>query len=149
MWQGEGRGNIEELERLCDKAAEVAGKLSILYTKEVIKRRREENVKIMNVKMVVDEEGNEVKASEALGALHKMLEKDYNYFDYTNGLEPSLEDVFDMLEKAKAVKIVKPSVMTALATPYDVRKGERFGEVYAWLREMLEEGAGDEENFGR
>ena len=106
-------------------------------------------LKIMNVKMVVDEEGNEVRALEVLCALHKMLEKDYNYFDYTHGLEPSLEDVFDMLEKAKAVKLVKPSVVTALATPYDVRKGERFGEVYAWLREMLEEGAEDEENFDK
>ena len=96
-------------------------------------------LKIMNVKMVVDEEGNEVKALGALCALHKMLEKDYNYFEWTSQLDPVLEDTFDMLERAKAVKLVKPSAIATLITPYDVRKGERFTEVYNWLKEMLEE----------
>ena len=89
--------------------------------------------------MIVDEEGNEVRAIEALYALHKMNEKDYNYLEWTNNSEPILDDLFDMLERAKAVKLVKPSVIAALITPFDVRKGERFAEVYNWLKEMLEE----------
>ena len=65
-------------------------------------------LKIMNVKMVVDEEGNEVKALVALYALHKMNEKDYNYLEWTNNSEPILDDLFDMLERAKAVKSRRP-----------------------------------------
>ena len=96
-------------------------------------------LKIMNVKMVVDEEGNEVRALEALYALHKMNEKDYNYLEWTNNSDPILEDLFEMLERAKAVKLVKSSVIAGSIIPFDVRKGERFAEVYAWLKEMLEE----------
>ena len=95
-------------------------------------------LKITNVKMVVDEEGNEVRADDLLRVMHNLQVNDIFLFD---------TEVYDLLFKAKATD----QHIEKVNNNYEVTvsKGERFGEVYAWLREMLEEGAEDEENFSK
>lgn len=85
-------------------------------------------LKIMNVKMVVDEEGNEVRADDLLRVMHNLQVNDIFLFD---------TEVYDLLFKAKAIQ----QHIEKVNNNYEVTvsKGERFGEVYAWLKEMLEE----------
>ena len=84
-------------------------------------------LKIMNVKMVVDEEGNEVRADDLLRVMHNLQVNDIFLFD---------TEVYDLLFKAKAIQ----QHIERVNNNYEcsVSKGERFGEVYAWLKEVLE-----------
>lgn len=87
-------------------------------------------LKIMNVKMVVDEEGNEVRADDALFLLSKLEAGEKRSYENLGFEYPYL---CSLLTNAKAIKGVKELGISW------VRKGERFAEVYAWLKEMLEE----------
>ena len=87
-------------------------------------------LKIMNVKMVADEEGNEVRADDLVSLLFKIDE----VFKYSyNNLSHEYPYRVSLLEKSEAIKGVKELGITW------VRKGERFAEVYNWLKEMLED----------
>jgi hypothetical protein len=89
-------------------------------------------LKIMNVKMVVDEEGNEVRADELLQAMQQIEEalSISNSFYYYSGY-----DFYWMLINSMAIKVTEISE----GGRHTAIKGERFAEVYAWLKEMLEE----------